>query len=496
MFRLLLTMLLAGMAGGTAWGIRGQYGHESGAAIAGILVGFTLIVLYGRTLSPLHAARAVAMFALGISIGGSMTYGQTVGLTHDGPLVGNVEAFRWGMLGLAIKGGVWIGLGGAFFGMGLGGKRYSAGQLFLLLAGMIAAYFLGVHFLNQPFDPANKLLPEIYFSDDWYWEPDVDRPRPECWGGLVAAFALLLIYLSAIKRDWMGFAFGCWGLLGGALGFPAGQCVQAANAWHGDWIASLPTSEYTAHFNWWNMMETTFGFVMGAVVGIGCWFHRERIRYGTESEAEQHSVRLSPIVELALVLFHVRLLVAWNFQSYDALDFMDNHSLFMVVLPMIAVMTGRYWPFLVSLPVIMVPIAGKTVRQLMFGENEVPAIENASWFVEWFGETSPAGQTGWDFYMVGPLVMATLVAAFFALKAKERSYAARWYASVGLVVAAWTYFYLNNAFFHSPWPWKEWTGRTANGTFFCVSAICLTLAAIICSPLFQSDYDERDSDAP
>ena len=31
-------MLLTAMAGGMGWGIRGQYGHETGAMIAGVLV--------------------------------------------------------------------------------------------------------------------------------------------------------------------------------------------------------------------------------------------------------------------------------------------------------------------------------------------------------------------------------------------------------------------------------------------------------------------------
>ena len=49
-----------------------------------------------------------------------MTYGQTVGLTHDTALIGNWAALRWGMLGLAIKGSVWIGFAGFFLGLGLG----------------------------------------------------------------------------------------------------------------------------------------------------------------------------------------------------------------------------------------------------------------------------------------------------------------------------------------------------------------------------------------
>ena len=149
----LLTMILAGMAGGMAWGIRGQYGHETGAMIAGVLIGFTVLLLHGRQLSSLVAARAIAMFALGISIGGCMTYGQTVGLTHDGPLVGNAEAYRWGMLGLAIKGGVWFAIGGAMFGMGLSGKQYRPLELLILFAFMIGEMFVGVWLLNSPYDP-------------------------------------------------------------------------------------------------------------------------------------------------------------------------------------------------------------------------------------------------------------------------------------------------------------------------------------------------------
>jgi hypothetical protein len=55
-----------------------------------------------------------------------MTYGQTIGLTQDPALVGNYAALRWGLLGLAIKGGIWIGFAGVFLGMGLGGVRYRA----------------------------------------------------------------------------------------------------------------------------------------------------------------------------------------------------------------------------------------------------------------------------------------------------------------------------------------------------------------------------------
>ncbi|MFH1740347.1 MAG: hypothetical protein ABIH23_15165, partial [bacterium] len=82
-------VLFAALAGGMAWGIRGQYGHETGAMIAGLLVSLTLVFLLCPRASLLNAARAVAWCTVAMGFGGSMTYGQTVGLAHDPPLIGN-----------------------------------------------------------------------------------------------------------------------------------------------------------------------------------------------------------------------------------------------------------------------------------------------------------------------------------------------------------------------------------------------------------------------
>jgi len=156
--RLCLAVVLIALAGGMGWGIRGQYGHETGAMIAGVLVGFTTVLLFIPEASSLHAARAVALTAIGISFGGLETYAQTVGLTHDAPLIGLWPALRWGLLGLFIKGGIWIGFAGAFLGMGLSGKRYRPWEMVLVMAALLLLMYLGVRTLNEPFDPANKVL--------------------------------------------------------------------------------------------------------------------------------------------------------------------------------------------------------------------------------------------------------------------------------------------------------------------------------------------------
>ena len=40
-------MLFTALAGGMGWGIRGQYGHETGAMLAGLLVALVLVYLFG-----------------------------------------------------------------------------------------------------------------------------------------------------------------------------------------------------------------------------------------------------------------------------------------------------------------------------------------------------------------------------------------------------------------------------------------------------------------
>ena len=158
------------------------------------------------------------------------------------------------MLGLAIKGGVWIGFAGTFLGMGLSGKRYDCKTLIGLFAMMVALLFLGVHFLNRPFDIPNRELPTLYFSDDWRWEDDVTKPRRECWGGLWAALIGLLVVVFLFKKDSLALKLGCWGILAGALGFPCGQMIQASNAWGVEWNRFLPEAG-VSKFNWLSLIH-------------------------------------------------------------------------------------------------------------------------------------------------------------------------------------------------------------------------------------------------
>lgn len=448
-------MLLAALAGGMGWGIRGQYGHETGAMIAGLLVSLVLVFLLCPQAALLPAARAVAFGTIAMGFGGSMTYGQTVGLTHNPGLTGNWDALRWGMLGLAIKGALWIGFAGLFLGMGLGGVRYRAREILLLMLGMLGLYAVGLWILNSPFDPANKILPRLYFSADWRWQPGAElKPRPEVWGGLLFAWIGAWIWAGWVRRDRLARNLALWGAVGG-LGFPIGQSIQAYHAWNpevfqsGIWVQLAPV------MNWWNWMETTFGTVMGAGLGFGLWLSRSRIA----SLADEAEVQLKPANEWVLLGIHVPLLLTTEFASIAAVDFFYDVGLVLGLIPLVAVAGGRWWPFLLAFPVTALPIAGKTIRELAYQSDGIGVAQ------------------GWMLY--GVLPMAIMVgAAVWSARQRGRELAGREFARRALLMNAWFYFALNYAFFEFPWPWVKWTARTPNALVFTICVLGLTAACL------------------
>ncbi|MCC6486582.1 MAG: hypothetical protein IT364_03715 [Candidatus Hydrogenedentes bacterium] len=449
-------VLFPAMAGGLGWGIRGQYGHETGAMIAGLLVSLTLALLLCPRASSLSVARAVAWATVAMGFGGTMTYGQTIGLTQNPGMIGNWEALSWGMLGLAIKGGIWIGFTGVFLGMGVGGVRYRPLEVLLLMLGLLGAYFLGALLLNSPFDPEHRRLPWIYFSATWYWEPNATalEPRPESWGGLLFALATAIVYSGVRRKDGLALRMALWGLLGGILGFPGGQCLQAFHAWNPELFRSGLWTWLDPNMNWWNWMETTFGAIMGGALGLGLWLNRARIRMLADSDVPVSSGAVGAI----LLSAHLALLIGSEIMDIPAISSFYDLGLIMGVIPLVAIAGGRFWPYLAILPITMLPIAYKTVFELV---DEKAAI-------------SPVA--GWTVYFVAPMLLVSAAAVWFRLKAAEGQ-DGRTFACDALLLCVWMYWFLNFAFFRYSWPWTTWTNRTPNGIIFAVFAVALTAMA-------------------
>lgn len=250
------------------WGWRGYIGGGPfGAMIPGAMAALMLCRMLG--LDPGRSALAAAFAAVGVGFGGEMTYGQTVGFVRE------PETFGLGLAGLALKGGVWGLLGGAFVGAGFHLASGRRGRLLPALGGMVAACAAGWALINRP-----KL---IYFSNL------ADRPREEVWAGLLfGAIAFLVVYGWGDAGPIGRFALG--GSLGGFFGFGLGGCwmfVGAQTASAPDWVP------------WWKFMEFTFGFLFGA--GLGWAADRERDWLKPVGEiADADPPRIAPWAEAAL----------------------------------------------------------------------------------------------------------------------------------------------------------------------------------------------------
>lgn len=454
---LLVTLVLTAAAGGMGWGIRGQYGHETGAMIAGFMVALVVGLLFCRGQTSLFAARVAALAAIGIGFGGAMTYGQTVGLSHDPQFNGNWEALRWGMLGLAVIGGIWVGFAGVLMGMGLGGKTYRPLEIALLMLGIIGLYFLGLYLFNEPFDPAARRLPRIYFSGDWYWQPGNDalQPRRECWGGLLLALIGLWAYATFWKRDAMARNLGLVAMLFGAVGFPTGQSVQAYHSWNRadfqvGWLGAIEP-----YMNWWNTMETIFGAILGAGLGLGVWLNRRTIAQPADA-----AIEIPVRGEVVLLAIYAAAIAAWNFLIFPPLDGVANHSLTMGLLPLTLIFGGRYSAYVIALPIVALPICGKTLRELSYQSGEMPLA------------------MGWTLLVLLPLLI-TLVAAIVLAQRGLRGDDGHSFARWALMLTSWLYFLLNFAFFRTPaWPFGDATARTPSALVFSACVLLLTAACI------------------
>ncbi len=102
-------LLFTGLSLSIGWGIRGNYGHEHGAMIAGALGAMAAVLLSGR--EDWH--RRIAYFglfgAIGWAFGGSISYMQVIGYTHSG----HSASVLYGFLMLFVIGFLWAAIGGA-----------------------------------------------------------------------------------------------------------------------------------------------------------------------------------------------------------------------------------------------------------------------------------------------------------------------------------------------------------------------------------------------
>lgn len=256
-------LLLAGMSLGTAWAIRGQFGHEHGAAWAGGIGALAVILLAKRPDWYPKALKATVAGAIGWGLGGIMSYGAVVGYGR-GIDFGNVY---YGLTMLFIIGGLYGFLGGGLFGLALSDSKKKTVSWSGLLIEMVVMALVFYFFLIEQFG--------------WLMTP----PRSELWAACLGMAVALAWHLVRNGHS-AALRVAVYAGLGGGFGFAFGNFLQVLGR----------VSEI--HFNFWNVMEYTLGFCGG--IGMAYGTFTADWSQGTPVEVPRRN--WFPIVMLALVI--------------------------------------------------------------------------------------------------------------------------------------------------------------------------------------------------
>lgn len=212
-----------------AWAIRGQFGHEHGAAIPGVLLGISIALASPDPNKRNRLAALGVAGGLGMSLGGSMSYGDAVSM------LGDAHTFGRGVLLLAGKGIIWGGIAGAALGVALGDTRYGIRDAVWAIVLTALAVFI-IH--SSP-------LSALFTGHE-----------TRMWGLL---FVLFMAWLSLIKGDRSATLLATCGAIGFGVGFPGGFLM-------------LHLGEKTGlNLDWWKVSEAIWGLCGGLAWAVGAY---------------------------------------------------------------------------------------------------------------------------------------------------------------------------------------------------------------------------------
>ena len=230
-----ISILIVAMSLATAWAIRGQFGHEQGAAWAGAIGGLALILVSKRKDWYNKMLTVALASAVGWGAGGMISYGIVVGY-GNGSGFGNVW-YGFGML--FVIGGLFGLLGGGLVGLTLDStekKKVKWGSLVAqMTAGGVIGYYLLIEQLGLLMTP----------------------PRSEAWAVIAGAGAAMLWFMARNNHT-APLRVAFYATIGAGFGFGFGNFLQV-----------IFTNNAGFSFNWWNVMEYSIGFFGGIGLAYG-----------------------------------------------------------------------------------------------------------------------------------------------------------------------------------------------------------------------------------
>ncbi|MBI3118625.1 MAG: hypothetical protein HYZ00_08060 [Candidatus Hydrogenedentes bacterium] len=226
--------LFVALAVGLGWGIRGDFGHELGAAYPGAALGLAFAYVSGQASMFKWMPYLGAAGALGISLGGAMSYGILHGYAQSDTFLN----YSYGFFTLLLEGGAWGCGGGVLIGLLLEKQRLRVSECLSLAATtlLIGAlfYYLIVHLIGFHINPPRNDL-SIGFT-----------------GGVLGLLAWLID-----RKKWYATKGAVLGFVGFGIGMALGRLLGNAST-----LQPFPV-------NYWNIMECSVGFIGGFIFTFG-----------------------------------------------------------------------------------------------------------------------------------------------------------------------------------------------------------------------------------
>jgi hypothetical protein len=288
-----LLILLTALSVSIGWGIRGQFGHEYGAALAGAIGGMAIALLSGREDWRRRIHFFAALCAIGFAFGGSMSYMKTVAYAHSS----DSATVIYGFFCVFVLGFIWAAPAGTGVALPAYLDRDELTKMFVPLSFVFATWYVQdvvrghlrlVHSDWYEFVASFRMsailaatvviLIWIFWRKYWgvgtslilhmaigWWvgnlvlirllHLDMNPPRGDTWAECLGLVVGILI--CCWQRGLPGVAFStlCAGFLGG-IGFSLGTAVK---------ILVMSTGYNT---NWHSVMEQTQGLFLGVALAI------------------------------------------------------------------------------------------------------------------------------------------------------------------------------------------------------------------------------------
>lgn len=289
--------LLIASALSIGWGIRGNFGHEWGAAMPGALSALVVVVASGRKDWYRKVAYFGAFGAVGWAFGGAISYMQVIGFTHSGDSLS-----QWyGFVCLFVIGFLWGGMGGGFSSLPAYLNRKTlkefispAISIFIVwwIWGVIDAHLLTTNadyrqnsplywfdtdwldmllaicvclvdaVVQQRFTKATSLL--LHMSAGWWisflllpvtLHIRMTPPRGDSWAGCLGATIGMLVFFHRQKLFGPLYAALASGFIGG-IGFSGAALLKMLGMKSG--LAA----------NWHSFLEQSYGWINGVGMAV------------------------------------------------------------------------------------------------------------------------------------------------------------------------------------------------------------------------------------